>query len=50
MDYLNKIDESEEDDIASLTIHQIVMEGGAFIFLNDPEEDIYSDDDLKVKY
>ena len=24
--------------------------GGSFDFLNAPEEDIYSDDDLKVKY
>jgi hypothetical protein len=26
------------------------MKGGPFTFLNNPDEDIYSDNDLKVKY
>lgn len=31
-------------------IYRIAERGGSFDFLNIPEEDIYSDDDLKVKY
>ena len=43
------LDEPQED-ITSSVIQSIVMEGGALNFLQDPEEDIYSDSDLKVKY
>ena len=38
------------DTLTSEVVHQIAMEGGAFTFLEAPGEDIYSDDDLKVKY
>ncbi len=41
---------SENEEITSEIMHQIAMEGGAFSFLEVLEEDIYSDDDLKVKY
>ena len=39
-----------EDDATSVAMQQIAMEGGAFTFLENPEEDIYSDKDLKVRY
>ena len=39
-----------KDDVTSLLVQQMAMEGKAFDFLNEQEEDIYSDDDLKVKY
>ncbi len=38
------------DDITSDAMQQIAMEGESFTFLQNPEEDIYSDNDLKVKY
>jgi cobalamin biosynthesis Co2+ chelatase CbiK len=38
------------EDISTQELHQIIDEGGAFDFLNDEQEDIYSDSDLKVKY
>jgi hypothetical protein len=31
-------------------IKEIAMDGKAFTFPDNPEEDIYSDDDLQVKY
>jgi hypothetical protein len=31
-------------------IYELAEEGKAFDFLNDPQEDIYTDNDLKVKY
>ena len=31
-------------------LHLIAQEGGAFDFLNNDEENIYTDNDLKVKY
>lgn len=31
-------------------IRTLAETGGAFDFLNNPEDDIYSDEDLKVKY
>lgn len=43
------LDEPNED-ITSLAVQEMAMEGGAFTFLDNKEEDIYSDDDLKVKY
>ena len=43
------LDEPEED-ITSLAVQQMAMLGKSFNFLNDPNEDIYSNDDLKVKY
>lgn len=39
-----------EAEPAVAEIQQMVQEGGALDFLNDEREDIYSDDDLKVKY
>jgi hypothetical protein len=39
-----------DDDPSSGEIQQMVQEGGALDFLNDEREDIYSDNDLKVKY
>ena len=52
---LNKLDltqenEIEVNDISSNEIHYILQEGKAFDFLNNKEEDIYSDKDLKIKY
>jgi hypothetical protein len=40
----------KEDDPTTAEIHKMAQEGGALDFLNDEREDIYSDDDLKVKY
>jgi hypothetical protein len=39
-----------EDDPTSTEIHQMIQEGGALNFLNDERENIYSDEDLNVKY
>lgn len=44
--FLDDIDE----DISSDELHHMASEGGAFYFLDNDEEDIYNDDDLKVKY
>ena len=41
------------DDVIDLTtedIYKLAEEGGSFDFLKEPEEDIYSDENLKVKY
>jgi hypothetical protein len=38
------------DEITSSLVQQIAAEGGSFNFLDNPDEDIYSDNDLKVKY
>ena len=35
----------EEDDISTDVLLKVARNGGAFEFLNDPEEDIYSMDD-----
>lgn len=49
--FLDPIDNSApEDDLNTAEIHQMVQEGGALDFLNDEREDIYTDDDLRVKY
>ncbi len=49
--FLDPISESiPEDDPGTEEIHKMVQQGGALDFLNDEREDIYSDDDLKVKY
>jgi len=42
-----KIDDTE---ISNYEIQQLLREGKAFEFLANEEEDIYSDDDLKIKY
>ena len=41
-----------EDDsyINPQVIYNAAEEGGAFDFLKEPEEDIYTDDDLKKRY
>ena len=39
-----------EDELSSEELHFLVEKGGAFNFLNSKEEDIYSDNDLKIKY
>ena len=40
----------EPEDITAATMQEIAMEGGALNFLQEPEEDTYTDKDLKVKY
>ncbi len=40
----------EDPDINNDGILYVAEKGGAFDFLNDPAEDIYSDKDLKVRY
>lgn len=42
--------DEEDTDIKNDEILYVAEKGGAFDFLNDPAEDIYSDKDLKVKY
>ncbi|MGQ9631664.1 MAG: hypothetical protein ACUVXI_15340 [bacterium] len=39
-----------KDEALYQGIYKLAETGGSFDFLNAPEEDIYSDDDLKVKY
>lgn len=39
-----------EPEITGRSIAALMEENGSLDFLNDPEEDIYSDEDLKVKY
>lgn len=38
------------EDITTDDLMLLAQEGSAFDFLNDEEEDIYSDNDLKIKY
>ncbi len=38
--------EDPSEDISSQELHHIINEGGAFDFLKDEQEDIYSDSDL----
>ena len=42
--------DSDNDEITSEELHFISDRGGAFDFLNNKREDIYTDNDLKVKY
>ncbi|OQX79884.1 MAG: hypothetical protein B6D61_02810 [Bacteroidetes bacterium 4484_249] len=44
------IENISKDDIDSKYLHLIAEKGGAFDFLNNIEDDIYSDKDLKIKY
>jgi len=39
-----------DSEISGSDIRYLADKGGSFDFLNDPEEDIYSDDDLVVRY
>ena len=41
---------TDKDGLLHQEIYKIAEIGGSFDFLNAPEEDIYSDNDLKVKY
>jgi len=42
--------ETATDDLPATEIAKLAESGGAFDFLADAEEDIYSDEDLKVRY
>ena len=44
------LDDESGSEIANEDLLRLAEKGGAFDFLNDPEEDIYTDDDLKVRY
>ena len=44
------LDDESDSEIAHEDLLRFAEKGGAFDFLNDPEEDIYTDDDLKVRY
>ncbi len=39
-----------QDDLPVEGLMRLVQEGGSFDFLADPQEDIYTLDDLKVRY
>jgi len=39
-----------EIDISNIKIEQLLIKNKSFDFLNNDEEDIYSDKDLKIKY
>ena len=41
---------TSKDESLHQEIYKIAETSGSFDFLNAPEEDIYSDDGLKVKY
>ena len=38
------------DDLPGEGVTQLLQEGGSFAFLSDPREDVYSVNDLKVRY
>lgn len=38
------------DDLPLAGLMRLVEEGGSFQFLEDPREDIYTTDDLRVRY
>ena len=42
--------DEEDSEINNDEILYVAEKGGAFDFLSDPAEDIYTDKDLKVKY
>ena len=42
--------DTNDNEISHNEIFKIAEMSGTFDFLNDQEEDIYSDNDLKVKY
>ncbi|RLD61375.1 MAG: hypothetical protein DRJ05_02770 [Bacteroidetes bacterium] len=42
--------ENPIEDINAEELHIIAQQGGAFDFLNNEGEDIYTDNDLKVNY
>ena len=49
-----KVEEVEvvefDDDLPAEGLMRIATEGGSFQFLEDPREDLYTVDDLKVRY
>lgn len=42
--------EDVEEELSSRELHMLTQKGGAFDFLNNKEEDVYTDKDLKVVY
>ncbi len=48
VDKINIIE--KEEDISTNDLMKLSEKSGAFDFLNDKDEDIYTIDDLKVKY
>jgi len=42
--------DAAHDDLSANEMAKLAEQGGAFDFLAAPDEDIYSDDDLKVRY
>lgn len=42
--------DDEESDFSGKEIMGVAEKGGSFDFLNDPQEDVYTDENLKVKY
>lgn len=42
------LEDGFETEISDEDIRSLAEKGGAFDFLNDPEEDVYTDDDLKI--
>ena len=47
---LKKSVKTDEYDISNQEIHEILVKSKSFEFLYSEEEDIYSDEDLKIKY
>ena len=54
IDVARQVEEVElievQDDLPVEGLMRLVQDGGSFDFLADPREDIYSLDDLKVRY
>jgi len=49
--YLIKYSVKTDDiDISNIEIQELLMKSKSFAFLENKEEDIYSDEDLKIKY
>ena len=42
--------DTDNDELTSKELHLLADKGGAFDFLDDERENIYTDNDLKVKY
>lgn len=42
--------DEDDSEISNSELLMVAEKGGAFDFLDDPDEDIYSDKDLKVRY
>ncbi len=54
IDVARQVEEVElievQDDIPADGLMQLAQEGGSFSFLADPREDVYTLNDLKVRY